>query len=149
MPKRKDIFVDNTVAKNFCNPLDPEYKEFIRWLFFRGSLVVSNKILAEYERTSAGSRSSSNILLIIAAQTRKGRLTKFENADLRTVNFTKAQLRSFRSNRKDHVHLKLVILSRRKLALTNDQDFEWDINHFPKIRARASNRPEKLPYRTA
>jgi hypothetical protein len=148
MRKWRDIFVDNTVAKNFCNPLDPEYKEFICWLFFQGSLVVSNKILAEYHRTCAGSQSRSNILAVIAAQTRRGRLRKFENADLAEIKFDKARLRRLKRNREDYLHLKLVILSRRRLALTNDQNFEWDVNYFPGIGARASNRPEKLPYRT-
>ncbi|HEY6153004.1 MAG TPA: hypothetical protein VIW07_04620 [Candidatus Udaeobacter sp.] len=147
MRKWKDIFVDNTVAKNFCNPLDPEYKEFIRWLFFQGSLVVSNKILAEYNRTCSGSRSPSNILAVIAAQTRRGRLRKFQNAELATIQFSKGQVRKLRRNAEDYLHIKLVILSRRRLALTNDQNFAWDVNNFPGVAGRASNRPEKLPYR--
>ena len=28
----KDLFIDNNVAKNFANPLDPEYKKLIQWL---------------------------------------------------------------------------------------------------------------------
>jgi len=29
---KKDIFIDNNVAKNFSNPADPEYKKLIKWL---------------------------------------------------------------------------------------------------------------------
>jgi hypothetical protein len=28
----KDIFIDNSIAKNFANPLDPEYKKLVAWL---------------------------------------------------------------------------------------------------------------------
>ena len=28
----KDIFIDSNVAKNFANPLDPEYKKLVNWL---------------------------------------------------------------------------------------------------------------------
>lgn len=57
--KKKDIFIDNNITKNFCNPLDPEYKKLIKWLMAfdeqdkakNAYLVISNKLLAEYYRT--------------------------------------------------------------------------------------------------
>ena len=58
---RKDLFIDNNIAKNFSNPLDPEYKKLIKWLIEFNSnpkkhddnahLVVSQKLIAEYYRT--------------------------------------------------------------------------------------------------
>ena len=73
MRKLKDIFVDTNLAKNFCNPVDPDLKEFIRWLFFQGALVVTNKIIAEYDASCRNARSRSSILVIVAHQTRKNR----------------------------------------------------------------------------
>jgi len=29
---KKDIFIDNNIAKNFTNPLDGEYKKLVQWL---------------------------------------------------------------------------------------------------------------------
>jgi hypothetical protein len=52
---RKDIFIDNNIAKNFSNPLDPDYKKLIKWLrefndddpkiHNNAYLMVSNKLL--------------------------------------------------------------------------------------------------------
>jgi hypothetical protein len=147
MPK-KDIFVDANVAKNFCNPADEVYKEFIRWLFFQGSLAVSNKLLAEYNRGCGGAQSDSNVFAIIAAQLRKGRLAKFENEQLRAVKFSKSQIKKLLSNAADHDHLRLVILSNRRLAITIDKNLRDDINAFPAIGARAAARPDEIHYRT-
>lgn len=49
--KKKDIFIDNNITKNFANPLDPEYKKLIKWLMAfdeqdkakNAYLVISNK----------------------------------------------------------------------------------------------------------
>jgi hypothetical protein len=147
MPKLKDVFVDNNVAKNFCNPVDPEFKEFVRWLFLRGTLVVSNKIINEYSRSCGGSHSRSNILVIIDHQLRRKRLMKISNAEIDSIAFTKAELRLIKSNRSDHQHLKVVRLSRRRLVITNDGNFANDVVKLPCISGRASDRPEQLPYR--
>jgi hypothetical protein len=147
MRKLKDVFVDTNLAKNFCNPVDPELKEFIRWLFYQGALVVSNKIIAEYDDSCRGATSRSSILVIIAHQTRKNRLAKISNAQLKAVPFSKAELRVIRCNRKDHHHLKAVLLSRRKMALTGDKDFTYDVKNLPCIRGFAARRPQDLPYR--
>src|SRR5947207_13567361 len=116
----KDIFIDNNVAKNFCNPVDQHYKVLVKWLFQTGCLVVSNRLISEYGRACGGSGSETSIFAIIDAQSRDGRLVRFRNAQLRALVFTRAQLRRLRSNRADHTYLKLVILSDRKLALTYD-----------------------------
>ena len=44
----KDIFIDNNVAKHFSPPITPSYKTFISWLYKEGALVVSQKLLNEY-----------------------------------------------------------------------------------------------------
>ena len=112
----KDIFVDNNIAKNFCNPLDPEYKKFIIWLLTDGFLVVSNKILGEYNRTCSHSYSSTNIAIIVNKLLQEGRLKKYGNPELKKIVFKKSIVRRLRSNFKDQDHIRLVILSDRKYA---------------------------------
>jgi len=38
---QKDIFIDTNIAKNFTNPLDPEYKKLVFWLRNKGTWVVN------------------------------------------------------------------------------------------------------------
>jgi hypothetical protein len=144
---RKDIFVDNNVAKNFCNPADQHYKNFIKWLFEEGHLAVSNKIIQEYVSSTGGSQSSTNIVIIIARLTREGRLIKFSKQQLDELTFDKRTERRLRSNRKDRPHIKVTLLSDRKLALSLDRNFRYDVNNFPGYRAVARERPEELDYR--
>jgi hypothetical protein len=83
----KDIFIDNNIAKNFSNPLDPEYKKLIKWLMrydgtkpeFNAYLVVSNKLIGEYLRTARDALSPTNITIIISKLSREGRLIKVSN----------------------------------------------------------------------
>lgn len=143
----KDIFVDTTVAKTFCNPVDQHYKDFIKWLLREGCLVVTNKILGEYVGASGASPSETNIVVIIAQLTRDGRLLKFTKQQLDEFRFTTRTERRLRCNRKDHPHVKAVLLSERKLAVSLDDNFRYDVNNFPGYRAVARRRPEELDYR--
>ena len=85
---KKDIFIDNNVTKNFSNPMDAEYKKLVRWLMrydknnlpLNAYLVVSNKLIAEYQRTASLARSATCIHVIIANLQREGRLVKYKNA---------------------------------------------------------------------
>jgi len=142
----KDIIVDNTVAKNFSNPLDPNYKEFIRWLSNTGVLVVTQRLIAEYSRTCAASGSNTSMPVLIDHLQRNGRLKKFSNTMLRNFRFTERIRRSLRSNGEDHDTIKAVMLSVRKFALSHDTNLRHDINKFPGHRARAERRPQDLPY---
>ena len=142
-----DVFVDNNVAKNFCNPADPHYKALIKWLFEDGYLAVSNKLLNEYVSSTGGSASATNIVAIIARLTRDGRLIKFSQQQLDQFVFSKRTAKALRSNHKDHVHIKVVLLSCRKLALSLDENFRHDVNNFPGHQAVARARPEELNYR--
>lgn len=142
----KDILVDNTVAKNFSNPLDPHYKELIRWLFNTGVLVVTQPLIVEYYRTCAASRSNTSMPALIDHLLREGRLKKFSKATLSRFHFTARVQRSLRSNREDHDTIKAVMLSVRKFALSHDTNLRHDINTFPGYQARAERRPQDLPY---
>jgi hypothetical protein len=142
-----DIFVDNTAAKNFCNPVDQHYKEFIKWLFEEGYLVVTNKILGEYVSSTGASPSETNIVVIIARLTRDGRLVRFTKQQLEEFSFSKRIEKKLRSNSKDHPHIKAVLLSTRKLAVSLDDNFRHDVNNYPGYGAVARKRPEELAYK--
>ncbi|HLP47450.1 MAG TPA: hypothetical protein VK186_17850 [Candidatus Deferrimicrobium sp.] len=154
---KKDIFIDNNIAKNFCNPMDPEYKKLIAWLMKNNPtdssgnayLVVSNKLLAEYNRSVSFSTSASSIPIIIDRLTREGRLIKVNNTAIKEFQrrcFSKKIQKNLRSNLEDQDHIPVVLLSDRKYALSLDEDFIYDLTHFPGFRARVEKRPEKLPY---
>lgn len=153
----KDIFIDNTVAKNFSNPLDPTYKRLVAWLLRynpvigvdNAHLVLSQKLMEEYISTAAYSRSDTNIVVIIDKLTREGRRVWISNQqikDFRQRYFKKHVERNLRCNAKDRNHIPAVLLSHRKYALSIDHSFVHDINHFPGFVAQAATRPEDLPY---
>ncbi len=152
----KDIFIDNNVAKNFANPVDPEYKRLIRWLRkFDGDLedsahlVVSNKLIAEYKRTSGGAYSGTNIAVIIGQLNKEGRLPKITNQQIKDFQrkyFKKKVIRRLTCNREDQDHIPVVLLSHRKYALSLDNDFTRDLMNFPGFNAWVEKRPQDLPY---
>lgn len=144
----KDLFVDNCAAKNFANPLDPEYKALVRWLMDEeGALVVSNKLLGEYGRTSGGCAGATNIWIVVKRLTDTGRLVKIQNCQLRAFVIPKRISRRLQSNREDHVHIKTVLLSHRKYALTLDTKLCRDLKWYPGYSALAATRPQDIPYR--
>jgi len=154
---RKDIFIDNNIGKNFANPLDPEYKNLIQWLMAfnpnnagkNAYLMVSNKLIAEYQRTSGSASSLTNITVIISKMTQEGRLVKISNEqikDFKRKYFKKKVVRNFTCNKEDHDHIPVVLLSDRKYALSLDDKFISDLIKFPGFVVLAAERPEKLPY---
>jgi hypothetical protein len=155
---RKDIFIDNNIAKNFSNPLDPEYKSLVNWLQTnhkdeeqKAYLVVSQKLITEYSRSSSHAHSATNMPTIINILLREGRLVKISNDKIRDFQhqyFTKAVKRRLRSNAEDKEHIPVVLLSERKYALTIDKNLTHDLLDFPKFRATVKARPEELPYDT-
>lgn len=153
----KDLFIDNScVVQNFANPADAEYKQLIQWLLRHEEnspdnayLVVSKKLLGEYIASSGGARSAENIVNIIDFLTKKGRLNSISNKDIKEFmrkKFTKKVEKKLRSNRKDHPHIAAVLLSERKMALTEDEGLWEDLLNFPGYDVLVDNRPENLPY---
>lgn len=156
MPK-KDIFIDNNIAKNFANPLDPEYKKLILWLIKyipenpdkNAVLVVSNKLLVEYCRTSGNSFSATSIPAIINKLTREGRLQKISNQGIKEFQqkyFSKAIRRKLKSNQEDQEHIPVVLMSDRKYALTLDDKFTQDLLGFPGFTVTVGKKPTEIPY---
>jgi hypothetical protein len=154
----KDIFIDNTVAKNFVNPLDPEYKKLIAWLktynknnhLGSAHLVVSKKIIGEYKRTCGASLSDNSIIAIVDLCTKQGRLNNITNDQIkgfRASYFTKKVCRHLRSNSADHDHIPAILLSYRKFAIIIDDAFIYDVVNFPGFHAIAVKRPEDINYK--
>ncbi|TGE10342.1 hypothetical protein [Hymenobacter fodinae] len=152
----KDIFIDNNVAKNFCTPLDPEYKKLILWLIkdtkditTTPHLVVSQKLLVEYLRSSIGAYSETSIPAIIDLLTREGRLKKIKPDAIQAFkdeHFSKRRVSKFKSNAQDHEHIPVVLLSERKIAITIDEGFTFDLLNFPGFSATVASRPENINY---
>lgn len=153
----RDIFVDNCIAKNFCNPQDPEYLKLYKWLLAydprlgdkNAHLVLSKKILNEYCETCSASGSNSSIWVIVDRVTRQGRRVNISNEQIKDFKkryFKGRALRNLRCSTRDRDHLPAVLLSDRKFALSRDREFVYDINNFPGFTARAARRPQNLPY---
>lgn len=154
----KDIFIDNSCAsKHFSSPVDENYIELIKWIvkFEEGSennavLVISNKLLKEYYDSNRNASSPTSIPIIIAILTRQDRLNKKSNKELKDLTeriFSKKIQKKLRSNKKDWSHIALVLLSCRKMALTEDENLAYDLLNFPKSKNIVSNRPESLNYK--
>ena len=157
---KKDIFIDNNIAKNFSNPVDSEYKKLIEWLMKFNSddienkdnyahLVVSNKLLKEYSASNRNAASSTNISVIINSLIAQGRLIKISNENIKDFKaryFTKTIEKRFKCNVEDQEHIPVVLLSNRKYALTYDDSFTNDLLNFPGFVVKVEKRPEHLPY---
>lgn len=157
---KKDLFIDNNIAKNFSNPQDKEYIKLTEWLLKLDSadienkdnyahLVVSQKLLVEYYRTSMGAVSDTAIPAIIDKLTREGRLitiSKLQINDFKSTHYSKRVERNLRSNNEDREHIPLVLLSDRKFALSYDDNFIYDLENFAGFTVRVEKRPEDLPY---
>ncbi|MCU0425773.1 MAG: hypothetical protein MUF71_09135 [Candidatus Kapabacteria bacterium] len=153
---KKDIFIDNNIAKNFANPLDPEYKKLLKWLMEnhpddeqKSCLVVSQKLLAEYHRSSLHATSATNIAALINTLLREKRLKKISNDQIKQFkqeHFTKQVEKKMLSNNEDRDHIPVVLLSHRRFALTFDKGLTQDLENFPGFTVTVVKRPQDLPY---
>ncbi len=158
---KKDIFIDNNIASRFSNPLDKEYVNLIEWLLFYDSkdivnkdnyahLIVSKKLLVEYNRSAFNAKSDTSIPVIINKLLSEGRLILVNNQqikDFQKIHYSKAVLKKLRSNQEDREHLPLVFLSDRKFALSYDDNFSYDLLNFSGFTVLVKKRPEDIPYR--
>jgi hypothetical protein len=154
---RKDIFIDNNIAKNFSYPIDNEYKKLINWLLKNNLerpennafIVVSQKLITEYFRSSMHAKSLTNIAVVLAKMQKEGRrifVTPKQIKDFQNEYFTKKVIKNLKSNNEDREHIPVVFLSNRKYVLTLDEYFTHDLLHFPKFNATVEKRPENLLY---
>jgi hypothetical protein len=157
---KKDLFIDNNIAKNFSNPQDKEYSKLTEWLLKFDSddienkdnyahLVVSKKLLGEYNRTAHAAKSNTAIPVIVNELLSQGRLTIITNQqirDFKSTHYSRRAERNLRSNNEDREHIPLVLLSDRKYAISYDDNFIYDLGHFAGFVVRVEKRPEDLPY---
>ena len=157
---KKDLFIDNNVANKFSNPQDIEYIRLTQWLLNFDAkdaankdnyahLVVSKKLLGEYYRSAISAKSDTSIPIIIDKLQKQGRLVCISNHEIRDFKvayFTKTVERNLRCNNEDREHIPLVLLSDRKYALTLDDNFKYDLEHFAGFSVRVEKKPEDLPY---
>ena len=152
MHNQKDIFIDNSVAQNCNNPMKPEYKEFINWLRTEGVLVVSQKLLNEFNdslRNISEAKKHESIIGTIGILTQNGRLDKKSSNELKSLKFPKRIETKLTCNYEDRVHIKTVLLSIRKYAIAADKKLRKDINGYPKyerVQPIAVSRPSAIPY---
>lgn len=158
---KRDIFIDNNIACRFANPVDPNYKDLVAWLNDnhvipenqeddRAYLVVSNKLLKEYFSSCRGAFATNAIPNIVGKLMKQGRLVKISNEQInefKATFFSKTVERKLTSNAEDRNHIPVVLLSDRKMALTNDENFTSDLVNFPGFTVVVSDRPEKISYK--
>jgi hypothetical protein len=153
----KDLFIDNNIAKNFSYPVDTEYKKLISWLMKNDKsqpnqnayLVLSKKIINEYNRSSAQSYSNTCMPVIVDKLIKEGRKNFIKNDQIKNFRrkyFTKRITNKLKSNQIDWDHIPTVLLSDRKYALSLDDNFINDLRNFPGFTVQVEKRPEDLPY---
>lgn len=161
----KDIFIDNNVAKNFATPIDKNYKDLITWINEFDAdlvekdpdkknnfahLVVSQKLLVEYFKSSKDTSKPNAIPSIINRLTQQGRLIKKTKEEINTFTskkFSKRIINNLLSNAEDHCHIVTILLSDRKICLTYDDNLSKDLASFPGYNVIVEKRPEKLKYK--
>ena len=161
----KDIFIDNNVAKNFATPIDNNYKELINWInnFDKeliqkepekktefAHLVVSQKLLVEYLKSSKDCSKPNAIPTIINRLTQEGRLLKITSQEITNFtsqNFTKKIKKNLLSNNEDHTHIATILLSNRKFCLTYDDNLTKDLINYPGYNVTVKKRPEDINYK--
>jgi poly-D-alanine transfer protein DltD len=154
----KDIFIDNDVAtKHFSNPIDEDYKKLIDWLkTFNNDvgndahLVLSSFLHREYIESNRNPNSQTNIVAIINEMVINDRINRVKNQDIKrfqTEHFTKNVLKKMTSNAKDRNHIPAVLLSNRKMALSEDSRFLNDLIQIKGFKPIAAFRPENIDYK--
>jgi hypothetical protein len=152
----KDIFIDNNIAKDFATPITPAYKKLIEWVLAYNQntddahLVLSQKLMKEYIASSQNCLKSTAIAIIVTKLTKEGRINSFTNKQIDNFISTYYKpkiLKKLLSNHEDRLHIPIVLLSNRKLALTKDANFTTDLLNFPKHTVIVSDCPSKIDYK--
>lgn len=150
----KDIFIDNCCSPWFNNPLGPDIKKLILWLrngnsstpTLRTTLCVSKKLINEYKASNQGCQVQSSIPILIDLLLREGRLNNIEEKAIQKLKSRAFKNVNLVSNKKDHHHIALVLLSFRRIALTTDKKLTTDLSKFPKYRIQVEKKIAKLNY---
>ena len=141
---KPDLFVDSNVSGHFARPVRADYKALVKWLRDEGCLVVCSSLIREYGAAVRGSSAPTTLVAIVDRLQRDGRLIRFSKKELQAFPLGKHAPRRLRSNRADHDFIKVVLLSDRKLALSEDKKLAQDING---CGAQCGSTPSKIAYR--
>jgi hypothetical protein len=155
---KKDIFIDNNIAKDFATPIDKEYKELIDWLIRNDPfnkqnnayLVVSNLLIKEYYSSAQNAYSKTCMPVIIDILLKDGRLSKFTNKEIQGFNrkyLKKAVISKLQCNKNDRDHISIICMSDRRMALSLDAKFMKDLANFPKFNITVGCKPSDIDYK--
>jgi hypothetical protein len=81
---------------------------------------------------------------------RNNRIKRVSNQEIKnfqTQHFSKKVLKKMTSNAKDRNHIPAVLLSNRKMALSEDNRLLNDLLEFSGFNPIVAKRPEELPYK--
>ena len=148
MTGHPDLFVDADRSGKFCRPVDPAYQDLIEWLLSDGYLVVCQSLIVEYHRAVQGSSLPTTLIVLLDKLKRQGRLRHFDKKTLDDFRIRTHVERGLRSNREDRDHLKVVLLSDRRLGISGDVNFCHDANNYPGFTATVDRHPSQVPYRS-
>jgi hypothetical protein len=135
---RKDIVIDTNIIRLYDAPADSIFKQLFKWLGEQGSLVVSQKLVAEYE--GIGNKLLAGLVARLIATKR---FIRVETHDIKA--FTEDRRYRYTCNHEDRWHARLVFLSTRKLLVSRDNNLVNDVNGFRKIngiKPKATKSPE-------
>ena len=141
-----DLFVDADRSKHFCRPIDSAYNKLIEWLRSDGYLVVCPSLIKEYHKAEQATTAPTALLMLVGHLQRHGRLKQFGKTALGAFRIKKHIATRLRSNLEDRDHLKIVLLSDRKLGISGDVKFRHDVNNYPGHRAIVRRHPSQVPY---
>ena len=155
---KKDIFIDNNIASRyFSNPIDAEHSKLVDWLRTFNEdedtdayLLISPYLMREYHESNRNATSTTNIVQIISDLTKQERLVNFTKKEIEAFQnqyYSKKVMKRLLSNNKDRNHIPVVLLSDRKMALSEDDNFLHDLYEFSGFEPVTAKRPENLNYK--
>lgn len=144
----KDIVLDSMIALSLCTPIKPGYNELAVWLRDEGVIRYCNYLLNEYSRCCATSPSTTSIIYLIELQNRKGISGKISNDQIKALRFSPKQLRGMKSHKKDHPILKTVLLSNRKVLISQEENLIYDLVNYPGVNCVCGTEIDQIDYKT-
>lgn len=151
-----DIFIDNDfIVLNFHSP-DEDVLKFIQWLYDeeglenKAHLILSQKLYNEYVSSSSPKPAYTNILTICSVMLSQGRLLKVSNEEIRKFKDTHMPNKIHKKltcNKKDREHIPIILLSNRKMGITNDKALKADLQNFKGFNTFIEDHPKKLNYK--
>lgn len=142
----RDIVIDNCIAKNFCNPITGDLRTFVTWLRDHGTLAVTQRLLVEYYSSTGSATSATNICALIEHLKLEKRFVRFSKTQLEEVDIPQHYENRMRCNFHDRSLVRAVALTVRRIAISDDDNFRYDVNNLPGYNAVAVRGPAEIDY---